>query len=252
MQHSEGLSAYCPPTSSRSTPKRNLSFTRRHEETHSATTSASVPHASRGTTLDPTGQTKRQKTMQSSLLSDPRDTVGKSMRQVSRPDVIYMSKNFQPQTGIRRLVIKNLKTSPRSSLQDHYDQLWTQVSDALKAIYAGQQPQQPLERLYRDVEDICRNGQAEELFHHLNSECNSYLQKNLLPHISSQIQAGSRMIETLRIVHNGWEMWSSCSVRTSAYQNCSGTDLFCRRCNYGRSSATLIIRSYKTRRSILS
>jgi cullin-4 len=140
--------------------------------------------------------------------------MSKGMGEIARPDVVYLSKNIQPQIGIRKLVIKNLRREPRENLKDHYDRIWKQVSDALVAVFAGQEPKQPLERLYRDVEDICRNGQAEALFQHLNSSCNQYLETSLLPHISSQVHTGSSMVETLRIVHKGWEMWSTRSVGT--------------------------------------
>jgi hypothetical protein len=136
------------------------------------------------------------------------------MGEMARPDVVYLSKNIQPQTGIRKLVIKNLRREPRQNLKDHYDRIWKQVSDALVAVFDGQEPKQPLERLYRDTEDICRNGQAEALFQHLSASCNQYLETRLLSYISSQVRSGSSVIETLRIVHKGWEMWSSRSVRT--------------------------------------
>ncbi len=136
------------------------------------------------------------------------------MGEMLRPDVVYPSKNIQPQTGIRKLVIKNLRREPRENLKDHYDRIWKQISTALVAVFAGQDPQQPLERLYRDVEDICRNAQAEALFQHLSSSCNQYLENSLLPQISCQVHTGSSMIETLRIVQKGWEIWSSRSVGT--------------------------------------
>jgi hypothetical protein len=136
------------------------------------------------------------------------------MGEIARSNVVYLSKNIQPQTGIRKLVIKNLRREPRENLKDHYDRIWMQVSSALVAVFAGQEPKQPLELLYRDVEEICRNGQAEALFLHLSSRCSQYLETSLLPHISSQVHTGSNMVETLRVVHKGWEMWSSRSVGT--------------------------------------
>ena len=140
--------------------------------------------------------------------------MSKGLGEMARSDVVYLSKNIQPQTGIKKLVIKNLRREPRENLKDHYDRIWTQVSSALAAIFAGHEPKQPLERLYRDVEDICRNDQAEALFLHLNSRCSQYLETSLLPHISSQVHTESSMVETLRVVHKGWEMWSSRSVGT--------------------------------------
>lgn len=136
------------------------------------------------------------------------------MGDVARPDVVYLSKNIQPQTGIRKLVIKNLRREPRENLKDHYDRIWKQVSNALVAVFAGQEPKQPLECLYRGVEEICRNDQAEALFQHLQPSSNQYLEISLLPQISSQVHAESSRVEALRIVHKSWEMWSSRSVGT--------------------------------------
>lgn len=163
--------------------------------------------------------------------------------EMSRPDVVYLSKNIQPQTGIRRLVIKNLRREPRENLKDHYDRTWRQVSSALVAVFAAQEPKQPLERLYRDVEDICRNGQAETLFQHLSSSCSEYLENTLLPHVAGQVHNGLSMVETLRIVHNAWEIWSSQSVCTTClFLTVKLT--FCHSSRYDPSSATSIVRFY--------
>jgi hypothetical protein len=207
MQHSKGSTADHLPSSSRS-PKRKLSFTHVREETRP------IPHELHGDSLDLNSQAKRRKIARPLSASNSQSSMSKGMGEMVRPDVVYLTKNIQPQTGIRKLVIKNLRREPRENLKDHYDRIWKQVSSALVAVFAGQEPKQPLERLYRDVEDICRNGQAEALFQHLNSSCNKYLETSLLPCISNQVRTGLSMIETLRVVHKGWEMWSSRSVGT--------------------------------------
>jgi hypothetical protein len=213
MQHSKGSTADHLPSSPRSPLKRELSFPRLHEEIRQ------IPHGLHGGPLDLNTQSKRRKIARSLSSSNSQSSMSKSMGEMVRPDVVYLSKNIQPQTGIRKLVIKNLRREPRENLKEHYDRIWKQVSNALVAVFAGQEPKQPLERLYRDVEDICRNGQAEALFQHLNSSCIQYLETTLLPHISSQVHTGSSMVEALRVVHKGWEMWSSRSVRILASSN---------------------------------
>lgn len=208
--YSKGSTADHPSSSSRSSPKRKHSFSRLHEET------LPVLHALHSGSSDLQSQAKRRKISQSLSSSNSQHSMSKGMGEMVRPDVVYLSKNIRPQTGIRKLVIKNLRPEPRENLKDHYERIWKQVSSALVAVFARQEPKQPLERLYRDVEDICRNGQAEALFKHLDSKCSEYLESSLLPYISSQVYTGLSMVETLRIVHNGWEMWSSQSVSTLA------------------------------------
>jgi cullin-4 len=138
--------------------------------------------------------------------------VGKMSYASAGPTGSGRSAGLHPQSGTRKLVIKNLRISPRSSLPDHYNRLWNDIKTALVDIYDGRQPQQPLELLYRDVEDICRNGQAEELYHQLNSKCTACLQNNLLPGISDGLPDAASTIETLKAVYNTWETWNTRSV----------------------------------------
>jgi cullin-4 len=207
-----------PSSSSRLSAKRRLSFSHHLGETHSAGASEPTSHASQDIFAELPSQSKRQKTLRSSPSSGSSNNPKNSMAQVARRDVIDLTKdtvpapNFQPQTGIRKLVIKNLRKTSRTNLKDHYNYVWAEISSALTAVYAGQQPRQPLERLYRNVEDICRNGQAKELFQHLNENCVAHLQDSLLPQILAEVQPGLGVVETLQTVYNGWEIWSSRSV----------------------------------------
>jgi hypothetical protein len=125
------------------------------------------------------------------------------------------SGGFHAQSGTRKLVIKNLRVVPRSAHDNHFMLLWSHVEKALKEIYDGTQPLQPLELLYRDVEDICRNGQAEKLYERLDLTCTRYLRDNLLPNIAAQTLPGASKIETLRAVHNAWQQWNSRAVCSS-------------------------------------
>jgi hypothetical protein len=221
MQPSGDPSPEHPSSSSRLSAKRKLSFSRRVEEANSGA-SESTSQASQDIFADLLGQSKRQKTVRAPPSCGTYNSERIDMAQVARRDVVDLTKDavsapsfqphFQPQTGIRKLVVKNLRKGSRTNLTDHYNYAWAEISGALMAIYSGQQPRQPLERLYRNVEDICRNGQAEGLFHHINDNCISYLQNSLLPQISKEVPTGSCVVETLRIVYNGWEIWNSRSV----------------------------------------
>lgn len=209
MQHSEGSSAGKPSNASRSPGKRKLSQSRLREDVHFAKgPGPPSPFLESARPLSP-NQVKRQRTRQPSISIHSEETMIKGTAKVARPDTVYLSKHFQPQAGIRRLVIKNLRKAPCSNIKHHFEESWTEVSSALMAVLDGQKPQQPLDRLYRHAEDICRNGQGEELFHHLNKQCTAYLQNTLLTYLSSKIQPGSSTIQTLQVLRSGWQTWNS-------------------------------------------
>lgn len=215
MQPSGDPSSEHPSSSSQLSVKRRLSFSRRLEEIRSSGTTDPTSHTPLEISTGSPHQTKRQKTVRSPPSSD---THNNSMAPVASHDVVDLTRDtmpapkFQPQTGVRKLVIKNLRKESRANLIDHYNYVWAEISSALKAVFSGTQPRQPLELLYRNVEDICRNGQSEALFQHVNENCITYLQNNLLPQILAKVHAAPCVVETLRTVFNAWEIWSSRSV----------------------------------------
>jgi cullin-4 len=119
---------------------------------------------------------------------------------------------FQPHAGAKKLVIKNLRaaTPTRSaSVEDYYSRMWRQLDDALSAIFAERQPAQPLETLYRGVEDICRKGEAEKLGETLQARSDEFLAKEVLAQIRSD-GGGPHAdgVVMLRAVLAHWKRWS--------------------------------------------
>ncbi|SPQ22844.1 627157d5-d2b9-41a2-a6f4-97640b2b10d4 [Thermothielavioides terrestris] len=94
---------------------------------------------------------------------------------------------LQPHRGSRKLVIKNFRlpstststttstTSSASSVDSYYERAHAELDSALSCIFAEAPPAQPLERLYRDVEDICRKGDAAALTERLRARCEAWL-----------------------------------------------------------------------------
>ncbi|KAK4249891.1 Cullin family-domain-containing protein [Corynascus novoguineensis] len=103
---------------------------------------------------------------------------------------------LQPHLGARKLVIKNLRpaTSPKTpptaslsssssapttssstSVEAYYARIHADLDAALTSIFAGRPTAQPMERLYRGVEDICRKGDAPELTDRLRARCEGWL-----------------------------------------------------------------------------
>ncbi|KAF7562700.1 hypothetical protein G7046_g1449 [Stylonectria norvegica] len=128
-----------------------------------------------------------------------------------RPETIDLTESpsaFQPYTGAKKLVIKNLRGPSNRDAQvaEYYARTDKELEGALGAIFAGQSPDLPLERLYRSVEDLCRRGKAEKLNKLLKERCEQHLKRVVLPRI--QRSGGKSNLDTLRSVLEEWQSWS--------------------------------------------
>ncbi|EFW99426.1 phosphotidylinositol kinase [Grosmannia clavigera kw1407] len=116
---------------------------------------------------------------------------------------------FQPHAGAKKLVIKNLRvasTSRAQEMEQYYQRTWTEIEEAVKAIFAGRPPRQPLERLYRGVEDLCLHDQAQRLYMTLKARCEEHLSKTVLPQLRADTRGASN-VDVLRAVYRQWQVW---------------------------------------------
>lgn len=90
---------------------------------------------------------KRLKTLQSTS-PDLRPNMNKTMG-VSRAGTIDLTRvsNFQPHTGAKRLVIKNLRTTSPNDREQYFKKTWDELDDALASVFSNKQPESPLEVL---------------------------------------------------------------------------------------------------------
>ncbi|RAL68576.1 hypothetical protein DID88_007298 [Monilinia fructigena] len=128
---------------------------------------------------------------------------------VSCPGTIDLTRvsNFQPHTGAKRLVIKNLRTTSPNDREQYFKKTWDELDDALASVFSNKQPESPLEVLCRGVEAICRRGkeQADKLYRHLEKRCHTHIKDGLLLVIVRHI--GSSSVETLQFVDKVWRIW---------------------------------------------
>ncbi|KAI1355838.1 ubiquitin ligase subunit CulD [Xylaria sp. FL0043] len=118
---------------------------------------------------------------------------------------------FEPGKGAKKLTVTRLRTIPPPvDVEHYYEKRRHELTDALLAIFDNRQPRQPLETLYRGVEDICRHGAARDLYDILRAQCESYLSGPLQRSIKED--GGSSTIGMLRAVHKYWATWSSQSA----------------------------------------
>ncbi|KYK61411.1 ubiquitin ligase subunit CulD [Drechmeria coniospora] len=118
------------------------------------------------------------------------------------------SSAFQPQSGAKKLVIKNLRSSSREAdIEEYYAQITRELDAALGAIFVGSRPSVPLEKLYRGVEDICRKGNAESMYCMLTSRIEAHLHNVVLPRIKRS--AGPVNVDILRSLLAEWKVLSA-------------------------------------------
>jgi len=155
---------------------------------------------------------KRLKTSHSPGNLRKQPEMSKSVGMISRPGVVDLTRpsNFQPHTGAKRLVIKNLRTTSRKDIDEYYERTWADLDAALTSNFNREQPATPLEVLCRGVEAICRRGRAEQLATHVKERSKAYLEKQLRPMIEKE--AGSSNVDTLRTVYKYWTIWNEQSV----------------------------------------
>jgi len=112
--------------------------------------------------------------------------------------------------GPRKLVIKNLRPASAARAQgvdEYFARTRAELDAALTAIFAGRTTAQPMERLYRGVEDICRKGEAAEMSDRLRARCETYLASEAVLGGIAGIGGGIN-IAVLRAVLARWKTWS--------------------------------------------
>lgn len=131
------------------------------------------------------------------------------------PDVVDLTakpSSFQPHSGAKKLVIKNLRSPSHrnAEIEQYYKQTEKELEEALEAIFEDRKPAVPLERLYRGVEDVCRKGNAEKVYRMLMQRVEKHLKGVTLPRISQTARISN--IETFETVLAEWKAWNTQTV----------------------------------------
>ncbi|KAK3375478.1 Cullin-domain-containing protein [Podospora didyma] len=121
---------------------------------------------------------------------------------------------LQPHMGPRKLVIKNLRPASQKTtagVEDYYARTLEELDAAVTTIFQGRDTVQPMERLYRGVEDICRKGDAASLADKLRARCDAHLNSD---EVLGGVRAGvsdsaGDDLAVLRAVLRHWKTWSA-------------------------------------------
>ena len=124
--------------------------------------------------------------------------------------------SFTPQTGARKIVVKNLRTTPRLNHDDYFKKVWTQLDSALTAILTHGKLAHSLEELYKGVENLCRQDKAQVLYQRLCERCKTHIESSVQQELLQQAKLAANDAELLKAVGQAWSTWSDQLVWTSA------------------------------------
>ncbi|KAF2087999.1 Cullin-domain-containing protein [Saccharata proteae CBS 121410] len=139
--------------------------------------------------------------------SSPISTSTPSQRRQSTP---RRPPAFNPHTGAKQLVVKNLRKAPRTDPREYFDQVWAGLDAALTTIFIEEHTNFSLETLYRGVENVCKQGHAKELTTRLNEKSTKYVVEGLKGPLLERASAAN--VDVLRDVLRAWGMWNKQQV----------------------------------------
>ncbi|KAG9253837.1 ubiquitin ligase subunit CulD [Emericellopsis atlantica] len=118
---------------------------------------------------------------------------------------------FEPYKGIKRLTIKNLKPASsgkaKAGVEEYYTRALGDIDKTLQAVFVGEKPPVPYERLYREVEDLCRRGDAEEVTKVLKTRMDTHISKMVLQRVNTE--GSNSDLETAKSLVEEWKQWNT-------------------------------------------
>ena len=114
--------------------------------------------------------------------------------------------NFAPHQGPKKLVVKNLRTTPRIDSQQYLEKVWKEQDVSLDSIFTGRKEPYSLEELYKGSENACRQGKAPELYQRLRKKMKTHLSSTIRRSMQDGAN-GARDVELLDAFVQAWKTW---------------------------------------------
>jgi cullin-4 len=130
-------------------------------------------------------------------------TASPSPRRVTKA---FAQSNYNPHLGAKKIVVKNLRTTTRSDPKHYLNQTWKKLDISLDAIFGNQEIPFSLEELYRGVENVCRQGHAEELCGKLEEKVKLYALASVKSGHLANLEKDA--VAILRAVAAAWLIWN--------------------------------------------
>ncbi|KAL8829981.1 MAG: hypothetical protein Q9170_005938, partial [Blastenia crenularia] len=127
---------------------------------------------------------------------------------VKKPVGMARSSENTADSGPKRLVVKNLRKTPRSDPEEYYNQASSKLEAALTAIINNKKVLHSNEELYRGAENLCRRGRAPALFKTVCEKCRQGISSEFEKPLEAK---ASKLddIDVLRALVAAWDEWSA-------------------------------------------
>src|ERR1700722_1981447 len=115
---------------------------------------------------------------------------------------------FAPHQGPKKLVVKNLRTAPRSDPEQYFEKVWGQLDVSLAAIFKNERLPHSREELYKGAENVCRQGKAAETYKRLRERCKTFMSEGMRQELKSKAY-GSSDTDMLKAFVSAWTKWTT-------------------------------------------
>lgn len=114
--------------------------------------------------------------------------------------------NMHANAGPKKLLVKNFRPTRKVDPKVFLDQTWQKVDAALETIFRQGEINFSLEELYRGVENLCRQGLAQDARDRLVTKCKGYVGGTLKEKVKEAL--GRKNVEVLRATLQAWTTWN--------------------------------------------
>ena len=135
------------------------------------------------------------------LTGSPPNGFRKTSLSQSRPP------SFNPHQGPKKLVVKNLKSTPTHNVEAYLEKIWSQEEEALIANFNGDKIPYSLEELYKGAENVCRQGKAAELYTRLKAKCDEHISGRVADSLGKVAIEASSHVSVLKYFVEAWSKW---------------------------------------------
>ena len=125
-----------------------------------------------------------------------------------RPSGTVRPATLKPHKGPRKLVVKNLKETPKADPELYYNQVWKQLDAALSAIFANEKMPYSFEELYKGVESLCRQDHAPAAYRKLREKCKQNVSLRVLEPLVQNASTADA-VGTLGAIVKAWSTWTA-------------------------------------------
>ena len=124
-----------------------------------------------------------------------------------KPNGPFQRSRVTAQSGPKKLVVKNLKSTPRADPDEYYNIVWRQLDAALSAIFSNNNLPCSMEELYNGVESVCRQDRAPALYKRLCEKCTNDIRTRVKEPLFKASYSGTG-VEVLDAVVESWSTWA--------------------------------------------